>query len=79
MFTSPLALIVVSLSRRDVMIEAIGYVQVSREEQADSGLGLQAQRQRIVAFCAMEGPRLAEVDVACSAFRNVDRWKGGNA
>ena len=83
------------------MNEAIGYVRVSSEEQADSGLGLQAQRQRIVAFCAMEEPRLAEVyedagvsggkplssrpsgsrllNVACSAFRNFDRWKGGNA
>jgi DNA invertase Pin-like site-specific DNA recombinase len=43
------------------MNEAIGYVRVSSEEQADSGLGLQAQRQRIVAFCEMKGLRQAEV------------------
>ncbi len=43
------------------MKEAIGYVRVSSEEQADSGLGLEAQRQRIIAFCAMKGLRLAEV------------------
>jgi site-specific DNA recombinase len=43
------------------MKDAIGYVRVSSEEQADSGLGLEAQRQRIVAFCAMKGLRLTEV------------------
>jgi site-specific DNA recombinase len=61
MFTLPLALMVSSPSRRDAMKEAIGYVRVSSEEQADSGLGLQAQRQRILAFCAMKGLRLGEV------------------
>jgi DNA invertase Pin-like site-specific DNA recombinase len=43
------------------MKDAIGYVRVSSEEQAESGLGLEAQRQRIVAFCDMKGLRLAEV------------------
>lgn len=43
------------------MKEAIGYVRVSSEEQAESGLGLEAQRQRIIAFCEMKGLRLAEV------------------
>src|SRR5690349_8233435 len=61
MFTLPLALMVSSPSRRDTMNEAIGYVRVSSEEQADSGLGLQAQRQRILAFCDMKGLRLADV------------------
>jgi hypothetical protein len=36
------------------MIEAIGYVRVSSEEQADSGLGLEAQRQRIAASAATD-------------------------
>ena len=39
------------------MKQAIGYVRVSSEEQAESGLGLEAQRQRIVAFCDMKGLR----------------------
>jgi site-specific DNA recombinase len=42
------------------MKDAIGYVRVSTEEQADSGLGLEAQQQRIAAFCAMKGLRLVE-------------------
>jgi DNA invertase Pin-like site-specific DNA recombinase len=42
------------------MNDAIGYVRVSTEEQADSGLGLEAQQQRIAAFCAMKGLRLIE-------------------
>jgi len=43
------------------MNDALGYVRVSSEEQADSGLGLEAQRQRIAAYCALKGLRLAEV------------------
>src|SRR5262245_23278853 len=43
------------------MQEAISYIRVSSEEQADSGLGLEAQRQRIAAYCQMKGVRLAEV------------------
>jgi len=43
------------------MKDAIGYVRVSSEEQADSGLGLEARRQRIAAYCAMKRLHLAEV------------------
>jgi len=43
------------------MEEAISYIRVSSEEQADSGLGLEAQRQRIAAYCAMKGLHLAEI------------------
>jgi len=41
--------------------QAIGYVRCSLEEQAESGLGLEAQRDRIRAFCALKGLVLAEV------------------
>ena len=41
------------------MKDAISYIRVSSEEQADSGLGLEAQRQRIAAYCAMKGLHLA--------------------
>jgi DNA invertase Pin-like site-specific DNA recombinase len=43
------------------MEDAISYIRVSSEEQADSGLGLEAQRQRIAAFCDMKGLHLAQV------------------
>ena len=43
------------------MNDALGYIRVSSEEQADSGLGLEAQRQRIAAYCNMKGLHLAEV------------------
>src|SRR5262249_50036231 len=42
------------------MKDAISYIRVSSEEQADSGLGLEAQRQRIASYCAMKGLHLAE-------------------
>ena len=43
------------------MRNAIGYIRVSSEEQADSGLGLEAQRQRIRAYCDMKGLSLVTI------------------
>src|SRR5262249_27734035 len=43
------------------MNDAFAYIRVSSEEQADSGLGLEAQRQRIAAYCELKGLRLAKV------------------
>lgn len=44
------------------MQSAIGYVRVSTHEQAASGLGLTAQRDRIAAYCALRGLELARVE-----------------
>jgi DNA invertase Pin-like site-specific DNA recombinase len=41
------------------MNDAISYIRVSSEVQADSGLGLEAQRQRIAAYCTMKGCTLS--------------------
>ena len=43
------------------MRTAYGYIRVSSEDQADSGLGLEAQRQRIRAYCELKGLHLAEI------------------
>jgi DNA invertase Pin-like site-specific DNA recombinase len=43
------------------MEDALSYIRVSSDEQADSGLGLEAQRQRIAAYCTMKSLRLAHV------------------
>ena len=43
------------------MNDALGYIRVSSEEQAGSGLGLEAQRQCIAAYSAVKGLHLAEV------------------
>ena len=43
------------------MGDALAYIRVSSDDQADSGLGLEAQRQRIADYCRLKGLRLAEV------------------
>ena len=43
------------------MRDALGYIRVSTDEQAERGLGLEAQRQRIQAYCEMKGLRLTTI------------------
>src|SRR5271167_2896383 len=43
------------------MRTAFGYVRVSTDEQAERGLGLEAQRQRIRAYCEMKALHLATI------------------
>lgn len=39
---------------------AIGYVRVSTEEQATEGVSLDAQRGKVLAYCALHGLGLAQ-------------------
>jgi DNA invertase Pin-like site-specific DNA recombinase len=43
------------------MADALGFIRVSSDDQADSGLGLEDQRQRIAAYCHLKGLHLEEV------------------
>jgi site-specific DNA recombinase len=45
------------------MKQALGYIRVSSEEQADSGLGMAAQLERIELHCRAKGVELVEVFV----------------
>jgi len=42
-------------------MKAIGYTRCSTNEQADSGLGLEAQAERIRAYCTMRGSQLLDL------------------
>src|SRR6266550_1373359 len=61
------------------MRTALGYVRVSSEEQADSGLGLEAQRQRIRAYAELKELDLAEVfeDPGVSGGKALNARPGG--
>lgn len=63
------------------MPSAIGYVRVSTDEQAASGLGLTAQRDRIAAYCALRGLELAgvEEDAGVSGGTPLAAQPGGRA
>jgi DNA invertase Pin-like site-specific DNA recombinase len=60
-------------------MKAIGYTRVSTVEQADSGLGLEAQAERIKAYCTLKGLYLAEIitDAGVSGGRPLAQREGG--
>ncbi len=60
---------------------AIGYVRVSTEEQARAGISLDAQTERIRAYCAMSGLDLVEIirDEGVSGAKPIGkRWSVRN-
>ena len=60
-------------------MKAIGYVRCSTQEQSDSGLGLEAQRTRIRAYCALKCLRLVDIieDAAVSGGKPLASRDGG--
>ncbi len=60
-------------------MKAIGYIRCSTFEQADSGLGLDVQEERIRAYCSLKGLRLIEVvtDAGVSGGKLLASRKGG--
>ena len=60
-------------------MKAIGYVRCSTQEQADSGLGLDVQTERIRAYCALKGARLVNIiaDAGVSGGKPLALRQGG--
>jgi DNA invertase Pin-like site-specific DNA recombinase len=60
-------------------MKAIGYIRCSTHEQADSGLGLDAQAERIRAYATLKGLNLGEIvtDAGVSGGKPLGRRKGG--
>ena len=60
-------------------MKAIGYTRCSTNEQADSGLGLEAQAERIKAYCTMRGSELLDVitDAGVSGGKPLASRDGG--
>jgi len=60
-------------------MKAIGYTRCSTNEQADSGLGLDAQSERIKAYCVMRGIDLADIitDAGVSGGKPLATRDGG--
>ena len=60
-------------------MRAIGYTRCSTQEQADSGLGLDAQAQRIRAYCGMKDLDLIEIvtDAGVSGGKPLAKRDGG--
>ena len=62
-------------------MNAIGYARVSTAEQADSGLGMAAQEERIQAYCRMKALELREIvsDNGVSGGKSLHSRPGGAA
>ena len=54
-------------------MKAIGYARVSTEEQAQEGLSLETQQERIKAFCKAKGWELTEVVTDIASGKDLNR------
>ncbi len=62
-------------------MRAIGYTRCSTNEQADSGLGLDAQAERVRAYCTLKGLRMVDLitDAGVSGGKALASRDGGRA
>lgn len=62
-------------------LRAIGYTRCSTNEQADSGLGLEAQAERVRAYCTLKGLRMVDLitDAGVSGGKALATRDGGRA
>lgn len=63
------------------MDQAVGYIRVSTEDQVTNGVSLDAQRERIEAYCTMKGLELLGIhrDNGISAGKPLATREGGTA
>lgn len=64
------------MSTTAVRPKAIGYIRVSTNRQADSGYGLEAQREQITRYCAENGLELVALIPDVMSGRKADKLYG---
>ena len=66
-------------SQRQGPVKAVGYIRVSTADQADNGVSLDAQREKITAYATFKGFDLVEivVDAGVSAGKPLIEREGG--
>ncbi len=60
-------------------MKVIGYIRVSTDEQANSGLGLEAQEARVRAYCDLYGHELLGIETDAASGKNLKREGLGRA
>lgn len=60
-------------------MKVIGYIRVSTDEQANSGLGLEAQESRVRAYCDLYGHELLGIETDAASGKNLKREGLGRA
>ncbi|SLC20555.1 recombinase family protein [Mycobacteroides abscessus] len=56
--------------------KAIGYIRVSTTRQAESGYGLEAQREQVLSYCAANSLELVGLHVDVMSGRKTDKLYG---
>jgi len=67
-------------NRSSKLSKSIGYTRVSTNEQAEEGISLEAQQERLHAYCILRGLELVQIvsDPGVSAGKPLVKREGGN-